>query len=100
MIGMHFASFLVLLVVSFIAAIIVHYGFRYRFLEGFDGFLWKWVIGWIGAWLGSPVIGDWFSHVALAHVYIIPAFIGAFVGTFIATLIWKADAKALTHKAS
>lgn len=100
MIGMHFATFLVLLVVSFIAAIILHYGFRYRFLEGFDGFLWKWILGWIGAWLGTPVIGDWFSHVALAHVFIIPAFIGAFVGGFVATLIWKADSKALTHKAS
>jgi uncharacterized membrane protein YeaQ/YmgE (transglycosylase-associated protein family) len=100
MIGLHFEPFLVLLVLSLIAALIVHYAFRYRFLEGFDGFLWKWVIGWIGAWLGTPVLGDWFDGVKIANIYIIPALLPAFAGAFVATAIWKADAKALNHKAT
>ncbi len=95
MIGMHFAAFLTLLVLSFIAALIVHYAIGYRFLGGFDGFLWKWVVGWIGAWLGSPVLGFWFGGFKIADVYIIPAILGGFIGAFLITAVCKAAAKAL-----
>jgi len=57
MIGMSFGGFLVLLVASLVASVVIHYLIRYRFLEGFDGFLYKVIAGWVGAWLGSPVIG-------------------------------------------
>jgi len=32
---------------------------------------------WIGAWLGSPVFGFWFTGVQYQQVYIIPAVLGA-----------------------
>lgn len=82
MIGMNFASFLVLLVEGAIAAYVLHYLVRYRFLTGLDGFLGKWVLGWVGAWLGSPVLGHWFGRISLAHVYLVPALIGAFAAAF------------------
>lgn len=91
MLGMPFAGFLTLAIISLIAALVVHYVIRYRIQEGFDGFLWKWIVGWIGAWLGSPVLGDWFHGAAIGHIYIIPAFLGAFIGAFVATFIWKAE---------
>ena len=37
MIGMSFLSFLLLLAIGVIVAVVLHYGFRYRFLEGLDG---------------------------------------------------------------
>jgi len=95
MLGMHFMGFVALVLISLVAALFVHYEFHYRMVEGFDGFLWKWVAGWVGAWLGSPVLGDWFSHITIGHVYVIPAFIGAFIGAFLAAFIWKAEARVL-----
>ena len=41
MLGMNFGAFLVLLVTGLIAAVVIHYLIRYRFLEGLDGFLGK-----------------------------------------------------------
>jgi uncharacterized membrane protein YeaQ/YmgE (transglycosylase-associated protein family) len=99
MIDMNFASFLTLLVISLITALIVHYGARYCVLTGVDGFLWKWIVGWVGAWLGTPVLGHWFQGVLISNVYIVPAFLGGLIGAFIATAIWKAEAKAMTHHA-
>ncbi|MGH9454987.1 MAG: hypothetical protein ACRD2O_13550 [Terriglobia bacterium] len=100
MIGMHFMAFLTLLVISLIVALIVHYAIHYRFLEHIDGFFWKWIVGWIGAWLGTPVLGHWFDGVRISTVYIIPAFIGAFIGAFAAAALWKGHAKALAETRS
>jgi uncharacterized membrane protein YeaQ/YmgE (transglycosylase-associated protein family) len=94
---MHFAGFLTLLIISLIVALIMHFAIRYRVLTGADGFLSKWIVGWVGAWLGSPVLGNWFQGVRISNVYIIPAFIGAFVGAFLVTAIWKAEAKIVAH---
>jgi uncharacterized membrane protein YeaQ/YmgE (transglycosylase-associated protein family) len=93
---MPFVAFITLTVISLVAALLVHYAIRYRVVGGFDGFLWKWVIGWAGAWLGSPVLGDWFHRATIGHIYIIPAFLGALVGAFVATFVWKAEAKVLS----
>ena len=92
MIGMNFASFLSLLILGIIAAIVLHVIVRYKMLSGFDGFMNKWVAGWIGAWLGSPVLGHWGP--AIARVYIIPALIGAFIGAFVVTSLPKAASTA------
>jgi uncharacterized membrane protein YeaQ/YmgE (transglycosylase-associated protein family) len=96
MIGMHFAGFL--LIISLIAALIVHYAIRYHYLEGFDGFLVKWIIAWIAAWVASPVLGHWFERVKIANVYIIPAFIGGFIGAFVCAAMWKANAVVVRSK--
>jgi uncharacterized membrane protein YeaQ/YmgE (transglycosylase-associated protein family) len=93
MIGMSFWAFLVLLVAALIAAVVLHYLICYRFLEGFEGFLGKLGVGWVGAWLGSPVLGHWFESVKLAGIYLIPALLGAFAGAFAVTATWKARAK-------
>jgi len=93
MIGMNFWAFLVLLVAAVIAAVVLHYLICYRFLEGFDGFIGKLGVGWLGAWLGSPVLGHWFEPVKLAGIYLIPALLGAFVGEFGVTATWKMRAK-------
>jgi uncharacterized membrane protein YeaQ/YmgE (transglycosylase-associated protein family) len=93
MIGMHFWAFLVLLVAAVIAAVVLHYLICYRFIEGLDGFLGKVMAGWVGAWLGSPVLGHWFEPVKLAGIYLIPALLGAFVGAFALTATWKGRAK-------
>ena len=95
MIGMHFWAFLVLLVAGAIAAAVVHYVARYRLLEGFDGFLGKVIAGWVGAWLGSPILGHWFGRVKIANIYLIPALLGAFAGAFAIVATAKAMAKAL-----
>ena len=98
MIGMNFWAFLVLLVAAGIAAAVIHYGLRYRILEGFDGFLGKVIAGWVGGWLGSPVIGHWFERVKIANIYLIPALLGAFVGAFVLVATTKAMAKSLAPK--
>lgn len=95
MLGMPFAGFLTLAVIGLIAALLVHYVIRYRVVQGFDGFLWKWILSWIGAWLGPPVLGDWFHGAAISHIFIVPAFLGAFIGAFVASFIWKAEVGAL-----
>jgi uncharacterized membrane protein YeaQ/YmgE (transglycosylase-associated protein family) len=92
MIGMSFASFLSLLILGVIAAIVMHFVVRYKMLSGFDGFMNKWIAGWIGAWLGSPVLGHWGPSVA--QVYIIPALLGAFSGAFLVTSMPKTASKA------
>ena len=96
MIGMGFGGFLTLLVISFIAAIVMQNAIRYRFLGGVDGFFAKWIVGWLGAWVASPVLGHWFGGVAVGAQYIIPAFVGAFSTTFMITAVCKAMAKMRT----
>lgn len=92
MIGMSFASFIVLLLLGFIAAIIMHSAICYRMMAGGDGFVAKWIAGWIGGWLGTPVLGHWWFHIQ--NVYVIPALIGAFVGAFSVAFLSKATAVA------
>jgi uncharacterized membrane protein YeaQ/YmgE (transglycosylase-associated protein family) len=93
MIGMGFGGFLTLLVISFIAAVVMHSVIRYRFIGGFDGFMAKWILGWVGAWIASPVFGHWFRGLAIESQYIIPAFVGAFSLAFMATLTCKTMAQ-------
>ncbi|MGB8473756.1 MAG: hypothetical protein WCE61_06685 [Candidatus Acidiferrum sp.] len=86
LIGMAFPSFLVLLILSAIAAAVVHWGFRYRLFAGLDGFIGQWIVAWLGAWLGPAVLGHWFDSAMMANIYVIPAFLGAFAGAFGGTL--------------
>ena len=77
MIGMDFISFLILLVISVVVSGILHYGLNYYVTPGIWSFCSKVVVGWVGAWLGSPVLGHWFPGVQYHDVYIIPAILGA-----------------------
>jgi len=78
MIGMDFACFLILLVISIVVSAILHYGAKLYVVAGARSFLAKVIIGWLGAWLGSPVLGHWWEGLAYQKVYIVPAVLGAF----------------------
>ena len=80
LIGMPFSPFLALLIISGVAAAIVHWGFRYRLFSGWDGFVGQWMVAWVGAWLGPSVLGHWFDSVLLWHIYLVPALLGGFAG--------------------
>ncbi len=89
MIGMSFISFVELLGISVVVALVLHYFVKYRTVEGFDGFLGKVIIGWLGAWLGSPVLGHWPANVTFADIYPIPAFLGCLASAFSVVLFSK-----------
>jgi uncharacterized membrane protein YeaQ/YmgE (transglycosylase-associated protein family) len=89
MLDMNFIEFLTLLVVSVISSVIVHYGYHHRSLQGSDGFFFEWIVGWIFAWLGSPVFGHWFANFHVQNIYLIPALLGGFVGAFCAAVVWR-----------
>jgi uncharacterized membrane protein YeaQ/YmgE (transglycosylase-associated protein family) len=91
MIGMSFLSFLTLLGISVIVVGVFHYGLRYRFLEGIDAIYSKVVFAWIGAWLGSPVLGHWLYRIG--DVYLIPAFLGAITALVLNGIARKALVK-------
>ncbi len=80
MIGMDFISFLILLVISVVVSAILHYGFEYYVTPGLWSFCSKVVVGWIGAWLGSPVLGYWphqFPWLHHGEVWFVPAILGS-----------------------
>jgi uncharacterized membrane protein YeaQ/YmgE (transglycosylase-associated protein family) len=77
MIGMDFGSFLVLLIISVVVSGILHYGLRFYVRPGAVSFLSKVVIGWVGAWLGSPVFGHWWEGLHYEQVYYVPAVLGS-----------------------
>ncbi len=80
MIGIDFVSFLILLIISLVVSGILHYGLDYYVTPGHWSFGCKIVVGWIGAWLGSPVLGNWPHRIPFLHyneVWIIPAILGA-----------------------
>lgn len=98
LIGMPFGSFVVLLILSLIAAAVLHWGFRYRLFDGIDGFLGQWVVAWLGAWIGPAVVGHWSAGAMFAGIYIVPALIGAFAGAFGGTINARVLAVVGTHK--
>jgi uncharacterized membrane protein YeaQ/YmgE (transglycosylase-associated protein family) len=81
MIGMEFISFLILLLISVVVSAILHYGLKYYVTPGLWSFTSKVVVGWIGAWLGSPVFGYWphrFPFLSYGDVWFVPAILGSF----------------------
>jgi uncharacterized membrane protein YeaQ/YmgE (transglycosylase-associated protein family) len=85
MIGMDFISFLILLIISVVVSAILHYGLEYYVTPGFWSFCSKVVIGWLGAWIGSPVVGNWphsLPWLSRGDIWIIPAILGC-VGVLI-----------------
>jgi uncharacterized membrane protein YeaQ/YmgE (transglycosylase-associated protein family) len=59
---------------------ILHYGLNYDVTPGFWLFCSKVVVGWLGAWIGPPVLGNWPHRLAfLQHgeIWFIPAIIGS-----------------------
>lgn len=77
MIGMDFTSFLILLIISAAVSGALHFGLKYYVRPGLSSYLGKVIIGWIGAWLGSPVLGHWWEGVNRGEVYVVPAVLGS-----------------------
>jgi hypothetical protein len=73
MLGMNL-SFLILTFVGAVVASAYHYVIRYRFLESDDALVGTLIVGWLGGWLGSPVLGHWLWRVE--NVYIVPCHLG------------------------
>jgi len=89
MIGMNFISFIILLGISLVVSVVMHYVFKYYVRPGLNSFISKVIFGWIGAWLGSPVFGHWFGSVKYDDVYIIPAILGSIAFLILTTDIVK-----------
>ena len=91
MLGMSLLSFLILTLIGAVVAVAYHYVIRYRFLDGDDALVGKLIVGWIGAWLGSPILGHWLWKIE--NVYIVPAILGAIAAIHLTVLTGKALAK-------
>lgn len=91
MLGISLISFLVLSLIAAVIAVAYHNVFRYRFLEGNDALFGKLMVGWFGAWLGSPVLGHWLWKVE--NVYVVPAILGAIAAIHLNVLLWKSLAR-------
>ena len=87
MFDMNFVSFLMLTVISGVVAYVYHYVAKYRCVQTYDAFIGKLILGWFGAWIGTPIFGQWFWKVE--SVYIFPAIIGAIAVIHLNTLFWK-----------
>jgi len=98
MLGMGFVSFLTLLVISIVVGLVYHFALRYRFQDGLDALLGKFVVGWVGAWLGSPVLGHWLWK--FENVYVIPAILGAIVAVHMNILAWKTLARVASERSA
>ena len=88
MIGMSLLSFLLVLGIGVIVAAVLHHGLRYRFLEGPDAVFAKIAMAWLGAWLGSPVLGHWSYR--FENVYLVPAILGSTTAVMLNVVGWKA----------
>ena len=79
MIGIDFISFLILSIISIVVSGILHFAFKFYITTGWRSYLCKVGIGWVGAWLGSPVAGYWphrFGFLSHGQVFIVPAILG------------------------
>lgn len=74
---MDFASFLILLVISAVVAAVLHFGLKYYLVPGLSSYFGKVVVGWIGARLGSPVLGHWWEGLNRGDLYYVPAVLGS-----------------------
>jgi len=77
MIGMDFISFIILVIISIVVSGVLHFVFKFYIIPGWWSYFSKIIIGWVGAWLGSPIFGYWWQGLNYKEVYIIPAILGS-----------------------
>lgn len=76
---MGFETFAVYFVVAFVVAGGLHYGADYYIRAGWDSFVSKVLIGFVGAYYGMPYFGQWFEGVTFGGVYLLPTALGSFL---------------------
>src|SRR5207244_11287501 len=76
-IGVQCASFVTHFITGVVTSLILHYGLQFYVPPGTRSFLGKVVVGWLGRWPGSPVLGHWGPSVNVDQVFIIPAILGS-----------------------
>lgn len=96
MVGMNFESFLTLLIIGILVAIVFRSVLQYRFLRGRDAALGQVAIAWLGGWLGSPVLGHWLWKIG--DVYVVPAILGAIVAVHLDVLCCRVFAEIWAEK--
>ncbi len=74
---MNFVSFIILLGIALLVSLILHYVVKFFVRKNVSSYFAELVMAWIGGWLGSAVIGNWFNGWDYHQVYFIPAFLGA-----------------------
>jgi uncharacterized membrane protein YeaQ/YmgE (transglycosylase-associated protein family) len=84
MLQQDFVAFLILAVIAVVVSGVLHYVCKYYVTDDVWSFLSKCVVGWFGAWLGSPVLGHWFAGLNYGSVYYVPAVIGALGAVIVA----------------
>ena len=73
LVGMGFLPFLWLVIVAVVVSLLMYFLLQVRLMGGPATNI---TVGWIGAWLGSPVFGHWFNELSAHGVYFIPAVLG------------------------
>ena|SRR5919106_2196410 len=97
---MDFWSFAILLIISAAVSWILHFGLEYYVTPGMWSYASKVVVGWFGAWLGTPVFGRWFPGLNYDGVYYIPAILGALAILLVAVDLVKMANKSGTAMAA
>ena len=82
MIGMSFSSFLTLLVIGAVWALVFRSMLKLKVFQNREGYLCALITGWIGAWIGSPVLGYWGWMVPGTNVYLVPALLGSIAAIY------------------
>ena len=77
MIGMSVSSFLTLLVIGAVCALVFRSMLKVKVFQTREGYLCALITGWTGAWIGSPVLGYWSWMVPGTNVYLVPALLGS-----------------------
>ena len=73
---MNFSSFLALFVISAVCAFVFNSMLKLKLIHRGEGYLCELIMGWIGAWISSPVLGHWSWMVPRTSVYLVPAIVG------------------------
>lgn len=87
--GSDFTGFLTLLIISAMVSGILHFGAKFYVRPGFWSFCSKAVVGYIGAWLGTPVFGRWWEGVNVGEVFLVPTILGSFALVVLAVNVAK-----------
>jgi hypothetical protein len=82
MIGMTFSSFLALLVIGAACALSLRGILKPRPLGLGNGYIGQLIVGWLGAWIGSAVVGHWGWIIPATNVYMVPTVISSLAAIY------------------